>query len=93
MLKNNENQLQNLIEQYQAPYIERAEEIKRFFPVEEASDKMRELCQIMASDPNIKGIVDLAVNEMIHEGIAAISVGADGTVDFLSKADVFKQPE
>jgi len=96
MLKNNENQrpnLQDMLNQYKAPYLERSEEIKKLFPVEEASEKMQELHQLMDSDQAIKGIVELVVNEMMHEGIAAISVSADGVVDFHSKADVFKQPE
>lgn len=96
MIKNNENQrpnLQDLLRQYEAPYLERAEEITKLFPVEDASGKMQELHQLMSSDPAIKGIVDLCANEMMHEGIAAISVSADGIVDFHSKADVYKQPE
>jgi len=96
MLKNNENQrpnLQDLLNQYKAPYLERAEEIKKFFPAEKASEKLQELQQMMADDPNIKGIVDLCVNEMVHEGISAASIDADGAIVFLSKADIFKQPE
>ncbi|WP_336014749.1 hypothetical protein [Acinetobacter pittii] len=94
MLKNNENQsLQDILNQYKAPYLERAEEIKKFFPVEEASEKLQELHQLMDSDPMIKGIVDLALDGLMHEGIAAVSISADGAVDFHSKADIFKPPQ
>lgn len=91
MLKNNENQnLQDILNQYKAPYLERAEEIKKFFPVEVASEKLQELHQQMDSDPMVKGIVDLALNGMMHEGIAAVSISPDGAIDFHSKADIFK---
>lgn len=96
MLKNNENQspnLQDILNQYKAPYLERAEEIKKFFPIEEASEKLQELHQQMDSDPMVKGIVDLVLDGLIHEGIAAVSISADGAIDFHSKADIFKSPQ
>jgi len=94
MLKNNENQsLQAILNQYKAPYLERAEEINKLFPVEEALEKLRELHQQMDSDPKIKGIVDLVVDEMMHEGIAAASIDADGAIVFYSKDDIFKSPQ
>lgn len=95
MQKNNENQspnLQDILNQYKAPYLERADEIKKLFPLEEASEKLQELHQQMDSDPMIKGIVDLALDGLMPEGVAAVSISADGAVDFHSKADIFKSP-
>lgn len=94
MKKNNESQnLQDILNQYKAPYLERAEEIKQLFPVEEASENLQALLQEMDSDPKIKGIVDLVVGEMMHEGIAAASIDANGAIVFYSKDDIFKSPQ
>ncbi|MFX8663180.1 hypothetical protein ABTM59_11405 [Acinetobacter baumannii] len=96
MQKNNCTQSQNLqdiLNQYKAPYLERAEAIKKLFPVDEVSEKLQELHQQMVSDPMIKGIVDLNIKKMMHEGIAAASIDANGAIFFYSKDDIFKSPQ
>lgn len=92
MIDNNpipQNMLE-MLEHCRSPYYEKAEDIKKIFPLDMQVEKLQEIHQMMIEDPAIKGITRLIADKVMHQGAAFMVVGGDGGLNMLSKSDVLK---